>query len=73
MTTTTTPSKTFSAEATSEHVKRLLYIASVRDLRTHASNLNTALECVFNVATMWKAIILIDEVGTEPMIVSSDW
>ena len=66
------PSKTFSAEATSEHVKRLLYIAGVGDLGTHASNLDPALECVLNVATMWKAIVLIDEVGTEPMVVSSD-
>lgn len=53
--------KTFSAEATSEHVKRPLYIVGAGDLGTKASDLDEALEKVFDVATAWKAIVLIDE------------
>ena len=55
--------KTFSAEATSEHVKRPLYVIGGGDLGTSASSLDIALERVFDVATAWKAIVLIDEVG----------
>jgi SpoVK/Ycf46/Vps4 family AAA+-type ATPase len=53
--------KTFSAEATSEHVKRPLYIVGAGELGTKAIELNMALERVFDLATKWKAIILIDE------------
>ncbi|KXN93314.1 ATPase family AAA domain-containing protein 3B, partial [Leucoagaricus sp. SymC.cos] len=53
--------KTFSAEATSEHVKRPLYIVGAGDLGTNANILDKALEKVFNLATIWKAIVLIDE------------
>lgn len=53
--------KTFSAEATSEHVKRPLYIVGAGDLGTRANELDAALERVFDVATAWKAIVLIDE------------
>ncbi|KAF8060706.1 P-loop containing nucleoside triphosphate hydrolase protein [Lyophyllum atratum] len=53
--------KTFSAEATSEHVKRPLYVIGGGDLGTRASDLDAALERVFDVATAWKAIVLIDE------------
>jgi hypothetical protein len=53
--------KTFSAEATSEHVKRPLYIVGAGELGTKAIDLNLALERVFDLATSWKAIILIDE------------
>lgn len=53
--------KTFSAEATSEHVKRPLYLVGAGDLGTDASKLDSALERVFDMATTWKAIILIDE------------
>jgi len=53
--------KTFSAEATSEHVKRPLYVIGGGDLGTRAAELDMALESVFNVATAWKAIVLIDE------------
>jgi hypothetical protein len=55
--------KTFSAEATAEHVKRPLYVVGAGDLGTRAVELDNALESVFDVATMWKAIVLIDEVG----------
>ncbi|KAF7296934.1 AAA domain-containing protein [Mycena indigotica] len=53
--------KTFSAEATSEHVQRPLYVIGGGDLGTRAADLDVALERVFNVATAWKAIVLIDE------------
>ena len=53
--------KTFSAEATSEHVKRPLYVIGGGDLGTTASALDAALERIFDVATAWKAIVLIDE------------
>ena len=53
--------KTFSAEATSEHVKSPLYVIGGGDLGTTASALDAALERIFDVATAWKAIVLIDE------------
>ncbi|KAF9449627.1 P-loop containing nucleoside triphosphate hydrolase protein [Macrolepiota fuliginosa MF-IS2] len=53
--------KTFSAEATSEHVQRPLYIVGAGDLGTNAKTLDSALEKVFDLATAWKAIVLIDE------------
>ncbi|KAJ6534955.1 P-loop containing nucleoside triphosphate hydrolase protein [Mycena capillaripes] len=53
--------KTFSAEATSEHVKRPLYVVGAGDLGTRAEDLDLALQRVFDVATAWKAIVLIDE------------
>jgi len=53
--------KTFSAEATSEHVHRPLYLVGAGDLGTSAASLDHALERVFDVATAWKAIVLIDE------------
>ena len=58
--------KTFSAEATSEFVRRPLYVVGGGDLGTTASNLDRALQQIFDVATAWKAIVLIDEVGTFP-------
>jgi len=53
--------KTFSAEARSEHVKRPLYVIGGHDLGTKASEFYVALERVFDAATAWKAIVLIDE------------
>lgn len=53
--------KTFSAEATSEHVRRPLYVIGGGDLGTSAATLDVALERIFDVATAWKAIVLIDE------------
>ncbi|KAL6304715.1 P-loop containing nucleoside triphosphate hydrolase protein [Sparassis latifolia] len=53
--------KTLSAEATSEHVRRPLYVIGCGDLGTKASELDQALERVFDIATSWKAIVLIDE------------
>jgi len=53
--------KTLSAEATSEHVRRPLYIIGAGDLGTSALELNDTLERTFDIATSWKAIVLIDE------------
>jgi len=53
--------KTFSAEATSEHVKRPLYVVGAGDLGTDATTIDANLERVFDIATAWKAIVLIDE------------
>ncbi|KAF9256971.1 P-loop containing nucleoside triphosphate hydrolase protein [Marasmius fiardii PR-910] len=53
--------KTFSAEATSEHVKRPLYLIGAGDLGTDPKALEKTLERVFEVAAAWKAIVLIDE------------
>ncbi|KAG5637602.1 hypothetical protein H0H81_003994 [Sphagnurus paluster] len=47
--------------ATSEHVRRPLYLIGGGDLGTSAAELDKALEGIFDVATAWKAIILIDE------------
>ncbi|KAI0816925.1 P-loop containing nucleoside triphosphate hydrolase protein [Trametes gibbosa] len=53
--------KTLSAEATSEHIRRPLYVVSSGDLGTGPSGLDTTLGKVFDVATCWNAIVLIDE------------
>ena len=56
--------KTFSAEATSELVRKPLYVVGGGDLGTHAASLDAALEEIFDVATAWKAIVLIDEASS---------
>ncbi|KIJ54631.1 hypothetical protein M422DRAFT_41879 [Sphaerobolus stellatus SS14] len=53
--------KTFTAEATSEHVKKPLYIVGSSDLGTTADDLDYNLQQVFELAAAWKAIVLIDE------------
>jgi hypothetical protein len=47
-------------EATSES-KRPLHVVGGGDLGTNASALDMELEKIFDVATAWKAIVLIDE------------
>ena len=64
--------KTLSAEATSEHVRRPLYVVGGGDLGTKASDLDQELERVFDIATSWKAIVLIDEVRPFPPCISPD-
>ena len=54
--------KTLSAEATSEYVRRPLYVVGGGDLGTSACELDAALNRVFDIATSWNAIVLIDEV-----------
>ena len=53
--------KTLSAEATSEHIRRPLYFVSSGDLGTDPSRLEKDLEHIFDIATCWNAIVLIDE------------
>ncbi|KAH9934528.1 P-loop containing nucleoside triphosphate hydrolase protein [Epithele typhae] len=53
--------KTLSAEATSEHVRRPLYVVGGGDLGTSAATLDAALNTVFDLATAWHALVLIDE------------
>ncbi|KAJ6587644.1 P-loop containing nucleoside triphosphate hydrolase protein [Mycena vulgaris] len=53
--------KTFSAEATSEHVRRPLYVVGAGEMGTRAKDLDSALQRVFDIATAWKAVVLIDE------------
>lgn len=55
--------KTLSAEATSEHIRHPLYVVGSGDLGTNPSALDTLLGQVFDVATCWNAIVLIDEVS----------
>ena len=55
--------KTLSAEATSEHVRRPLYVIGGGDLGTNGAELDTTLQRVFDIATAWQAIVLIDEVS----------
>ena len=43
-------------------MKRPLYVVGGGDLGTKAADLDSALERIFDVATAWKAIVLIDEV-----------
>ena len=54
--------KTMSAEATSEHLHRPLYVVGSGDLGTHAAALDDALEDAFELAASWNAVLLIDEV-----------
>ncbi|KAG8802746.1 hypothetical protein FRC16_008769 [Serendipita sp. 398] len=53
--------KTMSAEATSEHLRRPLYIVGAGDLGTSASSLDTSLTQIFDIGHSWNAVILIDE------------
>ena len=58
--------KTLSAEATSEHVRSPLYVIGGGDLGTNATALDATLQTVFDIATTWHAIVLIDEVNRIP-------
>ena len=53
--------KTLSAEATSEHLRRPLYIVGSGDLGTSAGALDDALHEAFELAAAWRAVLLIDE------------
>ena len=61
--------KTLSAEATSEHVRSPLYVIGGGDLGTTATALDSMLQSVFDIATTWHAIVLIDEVNTVLLII----
>ncbi|KAI0755321.1 P-loop containing nucleoside triphosphate hydrolase protein [Daedaleopsis nitida] len=53
--------KTLSAEATSEHLRRPLYIVGSGDLGTSAHELDEKLGEAFDLAGCWNAVLLIDE------------
>ncbi|THH09758.1 hypothetical protein EW145_g1774 [Phellinidium pouzarii] len=53
--------KSMTAEATSEHVRRPLYIVGAGDLGISASKLDASLTRIFNVSAIWGAVVLIDE------------
>ena len=53
--------KTFTAEATSEHLRRPIYVIGGGNLGTTARSLDESLKNIFKAATAWKAILLIDE------------
>ncbi|CAE7135438.1 unnamed protein product [Rhizoctonia solani] len=53
--------KTLTAEAVSEHLERPLYTVSSGELGVGASELETKLRDTLDVATLWKAVLLIDE------------
>ncbi|KAK7018183.1 p-loop containing nucleoside triphosphate hydrolase protein [Favolaschia claudopus] len=53
--------KTFTVEATSEHLKRPLYVVSAGDLGTTPSELDQKLTKIFSFVHKWNAVVLIDE------------
>ncbi|KAG9118312.1 hypothetical protein FRC07_007236 [Ceratobasidium sp. 392] len=53
--------KTLTAEAVSEHLERPLYTVSSGELGVSADILETKLRDTLDVATIWKAVLLIDE------------
>ncbi|QRW04247.1 AAA family ATPase [Ceratobasidium sp. AG-Ba] len=53
--------KTLTAEAVSEHLERPLYTVSSGELGVSAGDLETKLRDTLDVATIWKAVLLIDE------------
>ncbi|KAF8604161.1 P-loop containing nucleoside triphosphate hydrolase protein [Ceratobasidium sp. AG-I] len=53
--------KTLTAEAVSEHLERPLYTVSSGELGVSADALETKLRDTLDVATIWKAVLLIDE------------
>lgn len=53
--------KTLTAECVAEFSKRPLYIVSSGDLGTTASALDTKLSRILDLASTWKAVLLIDE------------
>ncbi|KAH9914120.1 P-loop containing nucleoside triphosphate hydrolase protein, partial [Fomitopsis serialis] len=53
--------KTLSAEATSEHLRRPLYMIGGGDLGESADAVDANLKRVFSMAARWRAIVLIDE------------
>lgn len=53
--------KTLTAECVAEFSKRPLYIVSSGDLGTKASDLDSKLSRILDLASTWKAVLLIDE------------
>ncbi|KAI1080898.1 P-loop containing nucleoside triphosphate hydrolase protein [Whalleya microplaca] len=53
--------KTLTAECVAESVHRPLYMVSAGDLGTDSWNLELKLKRIMDIATAWKAVLLIDE------------
>ncbi|KAF7358510.1 p-loop containing nucleoside triphosphate hydrolase protein [Mycena venus] len=53
--------KTLTVEATSEHLKRPLYVVSAGELGTTPSALDKTLTEIFSLVPVWNAVLLIDE------------
>ncbi|KAG1803148.1 P-loop containing nucleoside triphosphate hydrolase protein [Suillus variegatus] len=53
--------KTLTAEAVAEHLKRPLYIVSSAELSTEPSHLESKLSAILKLATVWDAVVLLDE------------
>lgn len=53
--------KTLTAETVAEYCKRPLYMVSSGDLGTDESTLDTKLSRILDMASTWKAVLLIDE------------
>lgn len=53
--------KTLTAETVAEYSKRPLYMVSSGDLGTNASTLDENLSLILDMASTWKAVLLIDE------------
>ena len=53
--------KTLTAETVAEFCKRPLYMVSSGDLGTDSSTLDTRLTRILDMASTWKAVLLIDE------------
>ncbi|KLO07070.1 P-loop containing nucleoside triphosphate hydrolase protein [Schizopora paradoxa] len=53
--------KSLTAEATSEHVRKPLYVVGAGDLGTTPNTLDSKLTTIFTVSSRWGAVVLIDE------------
>ena len=56
--------KTLTAEAIAELLHRPLYSVSVGELGTNTQELEDKLREILEVASTWKAVVLLDEAGT---------
>ncbi|KLO07072.1 P-loop containing nucleoside triphosphate hydrolase protein [Schizopora paradoxa] len=53
--------KSLTAEATSEHVRKPLYVVGAGDLGTDPQTLDLTLTRIFTISSRWGAVVLIDE------------
>ncbi|KAJ7160670.1 P-loop containing nucleoside triphosphate hydrolase protein [Mycena crocata] len=53
--------KTLTVEATSEYLRKPLYVVSAGDLGTSPEELDKALTKIFRLAPVWGAVVLLDE------------
>ncbi|TDL27684.1 P-loop containing nucleoside triphosphate hydrolase protein [Rickenella mellea] len=53
--------KSLTAEATSEHVRKPLYVVGAGDLGTSSALLDANLTRIFTISASWGAVVLIDE------------